>query len=156
MKDKDKNDAPISREFKRLRNCSRKRVDDTIEFYTTLPVDDWEEPQSKMFGWFFKKPIKKYFGIRWSVFDLTILFFGSLFGAFINAFIGNMSLFVVNLIIGLWISLCKWTETRSDHYWNLYYKQSKKHINTLNALAYMRAEYEDLYNNAATHKMFDK
>ena len=140
-------------DFERLKDCNKKRVDDSIDFFITMPIEKYELPKEVPF---ILRPLKKkYFGLMWDkgdIFISTML----LLPAVINSFSGNFSSMFVHLIIFFWFIMCMFQKTQRHDMFLEFRKASLHCSNVYKALAYLRAEYEDLYNNTATHKMKDK
>ena len=142
-------------DFDRIKSCNRKRVDDSIDYFLAMPIKEVEYPKGTFWS-LMKKSKKKYFGISWSKFDILIIFFGGIFPMISSISSGNSELTVVYSLICLWILLLKWTETQKEDIFDEFIKISSYCSNAMRALAFMRAEYEDLYDNPATHKMKEK
>jgi len=142
-------------DWERYNKCSKKRVDASIAFFVNISDKEIEYPKGTFWG-MTKRPKKKFFGIAWSKFDIIIFFFGGVFPTFSAAAKGDYGSMIVYLLICLWILLLKWTETTKDEYFKMFMSASNKTLNLFSALAFLRAEYEDLYDNPATHKMKEK
>jgi len=140
-------------DFERLKDCNKKRVDDSIDFFITMPIEKYELPKEVPF---ILRPLKKrYFGLMWDKCDIFIAFM-LLFPIFLNASSGEFTVMFLHAVIFIWFLLAVSQKTQRHDMFLEFRKASLHCSNVYKALAYLRAEYEDLYNNTATHKMKDK